>query len=158
MNVCDTGHGLVAEDLEKIFDRFYQSKKSTKYPVYGQSGTGIGLFLCKRIVYLHGGEIFARNNHRQGASFRMLMPLIPGERVETNGEWVQPDSVYLPDTLQPEVTQKKETILIVEDNKDMRSYIRTLLVGDYRLFEAGDGQEALEIVQKHTVDLIVSDL
>ena len=81
MNVCDTGHGLVAEDLEKIFDRFYQSKKSTKYPVYGQSGTGIGLFLCKRIVYLHGGEIFARNNHRQGASFRMLMPLIPGERV-----------------------------------------------------------------------------
>ena len=158
MNVCDTGHGLVAEDLEKIFDRFYQSKKSTKYPVYGQSGTGIGLFLCKRIVYLHGGEIFARNNHRQGASFRMLMPLIPGERVETNGEWVQPDSVYLPDTLQPEDTQKKETILIVEDNKDMRSYIRTLLVGDYRLFEAGDGQEALEIVQKHTVDLIVSDL
>ncbi len=158
MNVCDTGHGLVAEDLEKIFDRFYQSKKSTKYSVYGQSGTGIGLFLCKRIVYLHGGEIFARNNHRQGASFRMLMPLIPGERVETNGEWVQPDSVYLPDTLQPEDTQKKETILIVEDNKDMRSYIRTLLVGDYRLFEAGDGQEALEIVQKHTVDLIVSDL
>ena len=60
--------------------------------------------------------------------------------------------------MQPEDTQKKETILIVEDNKDMRSYIRTLLVGDYRLFEAGDGQEALEIVQKHTVDLIVSDL
>ncbi|MFR5759163.1 MAG: ATP-binding protein [Bacteroides cellulosilyticus] len=41
-----------------MFDRFYQSKKSTKYSVYGQSGTGIGLFLCKRIVYLHGGEIF----------------------------------------------------------------------------------------------------
>lgn len=159
MNVCDTGHGIVAEDMEKIFDRFYQSKKSTKYPVYGQSGTGIGLFLCKRIVYLHGGEIFARNNPGRGASFRMLMPLVPGEQVETRGEIVEdPGSVYLPDTLQPEDTQKKETILIVEDNKDMRSYIRTLLVGDYRLFEAGDGQEALEIVQKHTIDLIVSDL
>ena len=159
MNVCDTGHGIVAEDMEKIFDRFYQSKKSTKYPVYGQSGTGIGLFLCKRIVYLHGGEIFARNNPGRGASFRMLMPLVPGEQVETRGEIVEdPGTVYLPDTLQPEDTQKKETILIVEDNKDMRSYIRTLLVGDYRLFEAGDGQEALEIVQKHTIDLIVSDL
>ena len=56
MNVCDTGHGIVTEDMEKIFDRFYQSKKSMKYPVYGQSGTGIGLFLCKRIVYLHGGD------------------------------------------------------------------------------------------------------
>ena len=159
MNVCDTGHGIVTEDMEKIFDRFYQSKKSTKYPVYGQSGTGIGLFLCKRIVYLHGGEIFARNNPGRGASFRMLMPLVPGEQVETRGEIVEdPGTVYLPDTLQPEDTQKKETILIVEDNKDMRSYIRTLLVGDYRLFEAGDGQEALEIVQKHTIDLIVSDL
>lgn len=159
MNVCDTGHGIVAEDMEKIFDRFYQSKKSTKYPVYGQSGTGIGLFLCKRIVYLHGGEIFARNNPGRGASFRMLMPLVHGEQVETKGEIVEDSvAVYLPDTLQPEDTQKKETILIVEDNKDMRSYIRTLLVGDYRLFEAGDGQEALEIVQKHTIDLIVSDL
>lgn len=160
ISVCDTGHGLVTEDMEKIFDRFYQSKKSTKYPVYGQSGTGIGLFLCKRIVYLHGGEIFARNNHGQGASFRILMPLVPGERVETEtAETAGPSAdVYLPDTLQPEDAQKKETILIVEDNRDMRSYIRTLLVGDYRLFEAGDGQEALEIVQKHTVDLIVSDL
>lgn len=51
MNVCDTGHGLVAEDLEKIFDRFYQSKKSTKYPVYGQSGTGIGLS-CASGLYI----------------------------------------------------------------------------------------------------------
>ena len=153
MNVCDTGHGIVTEDMEKIFDRFYQSKKSMKYPVYGQSGTGIGLFLCKRIVYLHGGEIFARNNPGRGASFRMLMPLVSGEQVGTRGEIVEdPGTVYLPDTLQPEDTQKKETILIVEDNKDMRSYIRTLLVGDYRLFEAGDGQEALEIVQKHTID------
>ena len=100
-----------------------------------------------RIVYLHGGEIFARNNPGRGASFRMLMPLVPGEQVETKGKIVEdPGTVYLPDTLQPEDTQKKETILIVEDNKDMRSYIRTLLVGDYRLFEAGDGQEALEIV------------
>ena len=159
MNVCDTGHGIVTEDMEKIFDRFYQSKKSTKYPVYGQSGTGIGLFLCKRIVYLHGGEVFARNNPGQGASFRILMPLVLGEQVETKEEIAEDSgAVYLPDTLQPEETQKKETILIVEDNKDMRSYIRTLLVGNYRLFEAGDGQEALEIVQKHTIDLIVSDL
>lgn len=78
ISVCDTGHGLVTEDTEKIFDRFYQSKKSTKYPVYGQSGTGIGLFLCRKIVELHGGEIHARNNggvgslipHTDAAAFR----------------------------------------------------------------------------------------
>ena len=159
ISVCDTGHGLVTEDMEKIFDRFYQSKKSTKYPVYGQSGTGIGLFLCRKIVELHGGEICAHNNRGPGASFRILMPLIPGESVESGGEVVElSDDGYMPDLAQTDDGQKKETILIVEDNRDMRSYIRTLLVGDYRLFEAGDGQEALEIVQKHTVDLIVSDL
>lgn len=159
ISVCDTGHGLVTEDMEKIFDRFYQSKKSTKYPVYGQSGTGIGLFLCRKIVELHGGEICAHNNRGPGASFRILMPLIPGESVESGGEVVElSDDGYMPDLTQTDDGQKKETILIVEDNRDMRSYIRTLLVGDYRLFEAGDGQEALEIVQKHTVDLIVSDL
>jgi signal transduction histidine kinase/DNA-binding response OmpR family regulator len=161
INVSDTGHGLVTEDMEKIFDRFYQSKKIRKYPVYGQSGTGIGLFLCWKIVKLHGGEIWARNNPGQGASFRILMPLIPGERAEqpAGGEVLESqDNGELLDLSQPAGAPKKETILIVEDNKDMRSYIRMLLVGDYRLFEAGDGEEALRIVRKHTIDLIVSDL
>ena len=161
INVRDTGHGLVTEDMEKIFDRFYQSKKVRKYPVYGQSSTGIGLFLCWKIIELHGGEIWARNNPNQGASFRILMPLIPGENTEQaaeEGSEAKQPGPYLPDIPQPIDGSKKETILIVEDNKDMRSYIRTLLIGDYRLFEAGDGKEALQIVQKHTIDLIISDL
>ncbi len=160
INVRDTGHGLVTEDMEKIFDRFYQSKKVRKYPVYGQSSTGIGLFLCWKIVELHGGEIWARNNPNRGASFRILMPLVPGESTEyaTEEALELPDTTCLPDSLQPADKSKKETILIVEDNKDMRSYIRMLLVNDYRLFEAGDGKEALQIAQKHTIDLIVSDL
>jgi len=161
INVRDTGHGLATEDIRKIFDRFYQSKKVRKYPVYGQTGTGIGLFLCWKIVELHGGEIWARNNPNQGASFRILIPLIPGESIQQlaeEGAGTERANKYLPDISQPIDNSKKETILIVEDNKDMRSYIRMLLVGDYRLFEAGDGKEALEIVQKHTIDLIVSDL
>uniref|UniRef100_UPI002632FCD5 response regulator n=1 Tax=Bacteroides sp. TaxID=29523 RepID=UPI002632FCD5 len=136
------------------------SKKSVRYPVYGQSGTGIGLFLCKRIVNLHGGTIYARNNHGQGASFRILMPLLPCDGVEeTIAETSEPiEHNNTPALQSTEEPQKKEAILIVEDNKDMRSYIRMLLAADYRLFEAGDGEEALEIVQKQSVDLIVSDL
>lgn len=159
ISVCDTGHGLVTEDTEKIFDRFYQSKKSTKYPVYGQSGTGIGLFLCRKIVELHGGEIHARNNGGVGASFRILMPLLSGENAKQEPEmeeWTDNKSVTEQSSAGDE--QKKEAVLIVEDNRDMRSYIRTLLARDYCLLEAGNGQEALKIVQKHTVDLIVSDL
>lgn len=160
INVRDTGHGIVTEDMEKIFDRFYQSKKVQKYPVYGQSGTGIGLFLCWKIVELHDGEIWARNNPDQGASFRILMPLIPAGDIELTAEEERktPENNYRLNILQPADGTKKETILIVEDNKDMRSYIRMLLEGDYRLFEAEDGKEALQIVQKHTIDLIVCDL
>jgi signal transduction histidine kinase/ligand-binding sensor domain-containing protein/DNA-binding response OmpR family regulator len=160
INVCDTGCGLVTEDIEKIFDCFYQSKEVRKYPVYGQSSTGIGLFLCWKIVELHGGEIYARNNPGKGASFRILMPFIPGEDTDPSaGEVLElPGNGYLPDIVQSSGNPKKETVLIVEDNRDMRSYIRMLLMGDYRLFEAGNGEEALRIVQEHTIDLIVSDL
>ena len=95
MNVCDTGHGLVVEDLEKIFDRFYHLRRVPNIRFTGRA-------VQHRSFPVQADCIFAwRRNlcpqyHRQGASFRMLMPLIPGERVETNGEWVQPDSVYLP--------------------------------------------------------------
>lgn len=159
ISVRDTGHGLATEDMVKIFDRFYQSPKVRKYPVYGQSGTGIGLFLCWKIVELHGGEIWARNNPNRGASFRILMPLVQAEDTVPDGEISEvANDNYVADLQPPADSPKKATILIVEDNKDMRSYIRMLLVGDYRIFEAGDGKEALQIVQKHTIDLIICDL
>lgn len=158
IDVCDTGHGIVEEDMEKIFDRFFQSKKSVKYPVYGQSGTGIGLFLCRKIVELHEGTIHARNNHSKGASFRILMPFVPSEELELVDDKKVLEEAKILDGENLTGGQKKATILIVEDNKDMRSYIRTLLEREYCLLEAENGQEALETIQHHNVDLIVSDL
>lgn len=153
ISVCDTGRGIEPEETEKIFDRFYQSRDNTRQPEYKQSGTGIGLFLCRKIVELHGGEIHARNNHRQGAAFRIVMPLIPGKAEEENGQEKERTEKENTGTHVP-----KETILIVEDNRDMRTYLSTLLTGKYRLLEAGNGEEALHMVQEQTVDLILSDL
>lgn len=160
IDVCDTGHGIVEGDMEKIFDRFYQSKESVKYPVYGQqSGTGIGLFLCRKIVELHDGTIYARNNHSHGASFRILMPLVEAAEVQkSSNEENDSEKVAAVSVETTPDAQKKETVLIVEDNKDMRSYIRMLLEKYYHLLEAENGQIALETVQHHHVDLIVSDL
>ena len=78
--VKDSGSGIPEEDLNRIFNRFYQSQNQVKYPVYGQAGTGIGLYLCKRIVQMHGGEIKAFNNRHAGCSFRILLPLQRNER------------------------------------------------------------------------------
>lgn len=158
VNVCDTGHGIVEADKDKIFDRFFQSKSGEEHPVFGQSGTGIGLFLCKRIVELHGGVVFARNNQGRGASFRVLLPLLQAvcEPLSAN-----PDHTMGSGHTQEEsgnAGNQKETILVVEDNKDMRAYVCSLLSKDYRVLEAEHGEEALRMVRKHTVDLIVSDL
>ena len=158
INVCDTGYGIVEADMDKIFDRFFQSKTGDKHPIFGQSGTGIGLFLCKRIIELHGGVIFARNNQGRGASFRILLPLLQAEHEISS---TNVDTVIGSQTTQEDLVGEdthKETILVVEDNQDMRAYVCSLLSKDYRFLEAENGEEALRIVQKHSVDLIVSDL
>jgi signal transduction histidine kinase/ligand-binding sensor domain-containing protein/CheY-like chemotaxis protein len=158
ISVSDTGSGIPEDDLPKIFNRFYQSKNQIKYPVYGQAGSGIGLYLCKRIVQMHGGEISARNNHSQGCSFRVMMPL----QVEASQGR---DSKELNDELQSEALsiaepqeKSKLTMLVVEDNADMRGYIRSILIDKYNVLEAENGQEALQILNQQIVDFVVSDL
>ena len=156
--VSDTGSGIPDDDAIKIFNRFYQSQGQTKYPMYGQAGSGIGLYLCKRIVQMHGGEIHAQNNHTTGCSLRILLPITPeSNTVETLAE--SAPQLMTSDTLPPSNTFGKGlSILVVEDNADMRGYIRSILRDKYNVFEAAHGAEALNILNSHSVDFIISDL
>ncbi len=121
------GPGLPEEEIDKVFNRFYQSQNKTHSSINGQSGTGIGLYLCKRIVQLHGGSICAKNNQSKGCSFRILLPLqyADADSLPAPTEQVK-EPVGSPLALQP-ATNGKLTILVVEDNKDMRDYIRSIL-------------------------------
>lgn len=156
LSVSDTGCGIPEEDLQQIFDSFYQSQNTVAYPVFGQSGTGIGLDVCKRIVALHGGVIYARNNPAGGASFRILLPMkdLPVEEVAASE--TASSNTHVPKN-EP-VSPSQATVLLVDDNSDMRRYIRSLLKKEYRLLEAENGLKALEVLKKHSVDLIISDL
>ena len=156
--VSDTGSGIPDDDTIKIFNRFYQSQGQTKYPMYGQAGSGIGLYLCKRIVQMHGGEIHAQNNHTTGCSLRILLPTTPeSNTVETLVE--SAPQLMTSDALPPSNTFGKGlSILVVEDNADMRGYIRSILRDKYNVFEAAHGAEALNILNSHSVDFIISDL
>jgi signal transduction histidine kinase/ligand-binding sensor domain-containing protein/CheY-like chemotaxis protein/AraC-like DNA-binding protein len=157
--VQDSGSGIKESDLIRIFNRFYQSKGNVSHSMYGQSGTGIGLYLCKSIVNLLGGSIYAKNNHSRGASFRVLLPLL-----RENGKPDQPESE--PETLpDPEwndagnvSNNQKMTILVVEDNPDMRKYISSILHDYYKVEEAEQGEQALEILKEKHIDFIISDL
>lgn len=158
--VKDTGAGIPEEDVNRIFNRFYQSQNQVKYPVYGQAGTGIGLYLCKRIVQMHGGEIKAHNNRRSGCSFRILLPLQREEGKDDKLIIIDNNDASKTATLSSEAPKEKEalTILVVEDNGDMRGYIRSILREQYRVLEAANGEEALHILSSNPVDFIVSDL
>lgn len=157
ISVSDSGHGIAADDLQRIFERFYQSRDSVSYPAYGQSSTGIGLYLCQKIVALHGGEIWAKNNRTKGASFRILLPLTTGVEINTATS-EEPEEGRASLAEGNSASKASETVLIVDDNADMRAYLRTILQDKYHLYEADNGRAALEILYREHVDLIVSDL
>ena len=158
VSVCDTGPGVAEKDKEMIFQRFYQSDKRPCTSINGQSGTGIGLYLCRQLVQLQGGQIWVVNNRTAGCSFRFLLPLhlieaSPSTRVQIS----LPKS---PETHKKMMETEKSSInlLIVEDNKDMREYLHTILSPYYHCLEASQGKEALDILHTQHVDFILSDL
>ncbi len=159
--IRDNGYGIDASDIERIFDRFYQSKKHEKLSVSGQSGTGIGLYVCARIVELLGGTIRAKNNRSGGASFRILIPF---EREAVQAQIFKSTDKEQTDS-EPEETNSetsfqtiKPVILVVEDNPDMRKFIGSILSDHYKVLEAENGREALLLLKSKTIDFVVSDL
>lgn len=161
--VKDTGKGVPEEEKERIFERFYQSKQNIAYSGTGQSGTGIGLYLCKQIIELHNGKIEVLNQHTGGSCFRFIIPI---ERrlstlVSLDGKPMEmivashPDE---PDTINNQISKGNPVLLIVEDNSDMRQYIRSILSSSYNVLEASNGLVGIEVTNRYQPDLIISDI
>ncbi|MDR3653562.1 MAG: two-component regulator propeller domain-containing protein [Paludibacter sp.] len=161
--VKDTGKGIPENDREKIFDRFFQSKQNHAYSGYGQSGTGIGLYLCKRIIELHDGKIEVLNQTSGGSCFRFIIPIdrristvvsIDGKPMEMNPR--NEENVH--DNISEEFSKTKPILLIVEDNSDMRQYVRSILCEEFNVLEAPNGVVGLEVTNRYLPDLIISDI
>ena len=159
--VSDSGSGIVKEDIEKIFNSFYQSKGKEDIKVSGQSGTGIGLYLCKRLANLLGGDITAKNNKKKGASFRLIIPLTGVESESVSPVTNLVDNSLYDNSDEDHIStpsEHKTTVLVVEDNSDMRQYIHSILSDLYLVLEASGGKDALKLLRTRTIDLILSDL
>lgn len=163
ISVNDTGAGIPEESLHLVFDRFYQAANQTIYPVYGQSGTGIGLYLSRQIIEVLGGRIWVKNNRKGGASFRVVLPLEAEDwqAAEAPGLYDSPE-LY---SRCPEATDEDEKIdpgkpclLIVEDNPDMRAFIRSILDEKFNIVEAPNGEAGLSKALKFEPDFIISDI
>jgi signal transduction histidine kinase/DNA-binding response OmpR family regulator/ligand-binding sensor domain-containing protein len=165
LKVTDNGLGISKELHEKIFDRFFQVDASM---TRGHEGTGIGLALTKELVELHGGTISLESEIGKGATFTVQMPLAP------NGNY--PDEVsdfpakiidyYESD---PEIEEQEttaavpakkngKTLLVVDDNADVRTYIGESLQDEFNILYAADGVQALEKASAQIPDLIISDV
>ncbi len=168
IRVQDNGKGIDPDELPHIFDRFYQTDASSTRQ---QEGTGIGLALAKELVELHYGIIWATSNNREGTSFIVHLPLGREHLDDTEvvvRKGYQPIDITaieaLPETSVIPLEESNEKskdlplILIIDDNDDMRLYLREVLSEQYRLAEASNGKQAWEYAKEHAPDLVLSDV
>jgi signal transduction histidine kinase/DNA-binding response OmpR family regulator len=155
--VEDQGMGIDEKDLPHIFERFYQSERPD---FNSEGGTGIGLALCKEFLHLMAADFMVESQFGEGSKFIIYLPLKVASEV--------PEEVPSVETKSTEIQKEewtsslaKPTILCVEDNEDMRDFIKSLLEYDYNLITAMNGLEGWEKLQnpdyREKVELIISD-
>lgn len=170
LQVIDTGAGIPEDKQQKIFERFYQIEN-------GHEGSGIGLSLVQRLVELHHGQITLVSEVGEGSTFSIYIPqdksvYSAGELLGSSGELEEQrvystnaHDMYVDDVefVEVETNEKEEgskhgTILIAEDNEELRQYLSNGLSAQFNLIEAENGQQALDLLKDNDVDLILSDV
>lgn len=172
--VSDTGIGIDKDQIERIFERFYQINNDQTNSNFG---TGIGLHLSKLLVELHHGIIFAENREDcQGSRLVVRIPMGNSHFTADDLENPQTDLVeklssqakdrsdiadYFEDIKDSDKNTKAKTkykVLVVEDEEEIRLYIKDELSTEYKIIEARDGKEALTKLLKEKIDLVISDV
>ncbi|MDD7108111.1 MAG: substrate-binding domain-containing protein [Prevotellaceae bacterium] len=163
ISVKDTGKGIPSEERDKVFERFFQSKGAS-------GGTGIGLALVKSFVELHHGTARVESEYGHGSNFIVILPCMQeGEIKDEAASTTEVDETvlqYIDDNsnqrgnMQQLVEEQgeKPTLLIIDDNNDIRQYERTLLQDRYIVLEAADGKEGIEIAMREVPDLVICDV
>ena len=163
ISVADNGCGISSDELPYIFDRFYQAKNAGR-------GTGIGLAIVKAFTELHHGEVSATSVEGKGSTFTIHIPVrqkgeVTNQPTEKIEQLVEPSSAqevpnqarHIDELIQPYQTDKPE-VLIIDDNIDIRTYLRSVLSEKYNVSEAANGKAGLELARKIVPDIVLSDI
>ena len=169
--ISDTGPGLEEDQIQQIFERFYQVENLNK-TYYG--GTGIGLEVVNNFVKLHKGKIEVSSKVGEGTTFKIILPKgnnhlskdeimrfkkeLDTDEIDANFISVNQTEIESNETLEADKNQKKHTILVVEDNTELRNYLKTELSINYKVLIAHNGKEGLDIAQKSFPDVILTDV
>lgn len=160
LEVIDTGIGIPAEALEKIFDRFYQVTPAAPGQVHAGEGTGIGLALSRELATLMGGGITVRSSEGQGAAFTFLLPFkVSAAENAKETESAEPGMAGMADSAPPHpVDRERPVALVIEDNPDLRAFISQSIGAQWQVAEAPDGAAGIRMAQELIPDLVISDL
>ena len=156
LSVADTGSGIAADELEKIFDRFYRSDGTKK-----MQGTGIGLYYARALCTFHHGYIKAWNRDEGGAVFRFILPVSASSYTEDERTERQPEIMPLPaipESHETEGESGQRLIAVVDDDIDVANYVKVLLQPTYRVNVYFDANTALSGMAEETPDLVISDV
>lgn len=159
LSVFNSGSYISAADVKAIFERFYQVDGH-------QAGTGIGLALVRAFVEMHGGDITAGSDEK-GTTFTVTFPwqevsqyhptvvTLPADKQEVVSMLVDAE---MAEAEEGEKAESGPVVLVIDDNADIRSYVTSLLSGEYRVLAAADGAEGIRLAMKYVPDVIVSDV
>lgn len=168
IKIKDNGIGIPKKQLGNIFDWFYKGDNTAPM------SSGIGLALAKKLVHLHKGEIYVESTEGSGSTFSIKIPLgkdhfKPSEIIIDNSEdrFILGENGHAPqlpellhEDIEEEASGKKgmRSLLLVEDDEDIRLFLREYFEKSYKILEAGNGREGLALAMDHHPDLIISDI
>jgi len=164
LEVRDTGIGISAESQTQLFKRFYRADNAV---TSDESGSGIGLMLCQTLTRMMKGKISFESKLGEGSRFRLTFPYGNAHFRKENIAVAQPETVTTTAdpaeapagvSATPQASPNTPTLLVVEDNDDLRRFISHCMNPYYRVAEAADGNEALRLLPEVKPDLILSDV
>ncbi len=161
VKVADTGRGMNAEDMKRVFERFYQAE--TVRP----QGSGIGLAVSKAFATMHGGDITVDSHEGEGSVFTLTIPVthidtnntivVEAEKVHINSDEVNLELGEPEEVAEIELGDKP-CVLVIDDNADIRTMLKQLLSEEYTVLEAPDGRYGIKMATRYLPDLVVCDV
>ncbi|MFK8061361.1 MAG: ATP-binding protein [Polaribacter sp.] len=165
ITIKDSGIGMKAENLNKIFDRFYQIKSSNTVKMVG---SGIGLAFSKKIVELHNGSISAISKVNEGTKFTIKLAMdsslykgLINEKFLTSDNikgYIDINNDAPQQTESLKIDKKEHTLLVIDDNVEILNYLKDILSENYNIIEAENGNEGFKKASLEIPDLIISDV